>query len=121
MNRDPAVMARIIQEFATELTRAPLYECGHADAWQKVQRADAIEDLLVALGYCEGYADCARLACPRDSPAWRIAHTLATAARTLAHLLRATISVDVNGPITTYRAELAELLSRRRDPRSTAR
>ena len=73
MNRDPAVMACIIQEFATELTRAPLYECGHADAWQKVQRADASEDLLLALGYCEGYADCARLACPWDSPAWRIA------------------------------------------------
>ena len=121
MSRDPAVVARIIQDFATELTRAPLYECGHADAWQKVQRADAIEDLLLALGYCEGYADCARLACPWDSPAWRIADTLATAARTLAHLLRATISVDLNGPITTYRAELAELLARRRDPRSTAR
>jgi hypothetical protein len=121
VSRDPAVVARIIQEFATELTRAPLYECEHADAWQKVQRADAIEDLLLALGYCEGYADCARLACPWDSPAWRIADTLATAARTLAHLLRATTCVDADGPVTTYRAELADLLTGQRDPRSTAR
>ena len=121
MNREPAVVTRIIQDFATELTRAPLYECGHADAWQHVQRADTIEDLLVALGYCEGYADCARLACPWDSPAWRIADTLATAARTLAHLLRATTCVDADGPVTTYRAELADLLTGQRDPRSTAR
>ena len=73
------------------------------------------------LRYCEGYADCARLACPWDSPAWRIADTLAAAARTLARLLRATISVDVDGPVTTCRAELVELLTRQRDPRSTAR
>ena len=121
MNREPAVVTRIIQDFAAELTRAPLYECGHADAWQHVQRADTIEELLVALGYCEGYADCARLACPWDSPAWRIADTLATAARTLAHLLRATNAVDADGPVTTYRGELADLLVRQRDPRSTAR
>jgi hypothetical protein len=121
VNREPAAVARIIQDFATELTRTPLYQCGHADAWQHVQRADTIEDLLVALGYCEGYADCARLACPWDSPAWRIADTLATAARTLAHLLRATTCVDADGPVTTYRAELADLLTGQRDPRSSAR
>jgi hypothetical protein len=112
-------MVRVIQDFATELTRTPLYECGHADAWQHVQRADTTEDLLAALAYCEGYADCARLACSWDSAAWRIADTLSTAARTLGHLLRATISVDAQGPVTTYRAELAELLVRQRDPRST--
>jgi hypothetical protein len=121
MSRDSAAVPRIIRDFATELTRAPLYDCGHADAWQRVQQADTIEDLLVALGYCEGYADCARLSCPWDSPAWRIADTLSTAARTLAHLLRATVSVDVTGPATTYRAELTELLIRQRDPRGFAR
>jgi hypothetical protein len=114
--REHTAVARSIQAFAAELTRAPLYDCGHADAWRHVQQADAIEDLLAALGYCEGYADCARLACPWDSPPWRIADTLATAARTLAHLLRAPISVDAGGPVATYRAELAELLARQRDP-----
>ena len=62
MNRDPAAMVRVVQDFAAELTRAPLYECGHADAWQHVQRADTTEDLLAALAYCEGYADCASAA-----------------------------------------------------------
>jgi hypothetical protein len=99
----------------------PLYECGHADAWQHVQRGDTIEDLLVALGYCEGYADCARPACPWDSPAWRIADTLATAARTLAYLLRATNAVDADGPGDHVPRRARRVAYGQRDPRSTAR
>jgi hypothetical protein len=33
MSHLQAAMIRSIQGFATELTRAPLYDCGHADAW----------------------------------------------------------------------------------------
>jgi hypothetical protein len=44
-------MIRSLQGFATELTRAPLYDCGHADAWELVERAGTTEDLLLALGY----------------------------------------------------------------------
>jgi hypothetical protein len=44
-------MIRSIQRFATELTRTPHYDCGHADAWELVERAGTTEDLLLALGH----------------------------------------------------------------------
>ncbi len=45
MSHLQAAMIRSIQGFATELTRAPLYDCGHADAWELVERAGTTEDL----------------------------------------------------------------------------
>ena len=51
MSHLQVAMIRSIQGFATELTRTPLYDCGHADAWELVERAGTTEDLLVALGY----------------------------------------------------------------------
>ncbi len=112
MSSEHTAVARVLVDFATELTRAPLYECGHADAWDQVRRALTTDGLLVALGYCAGYADCARIACPWNSPAWRIADTLSTAARTFAALVRGSIAVDPRAQVATYRAELAHLLER---------
>jgi hypothetical protein len=59
MSHLQVAMIRSIQRFATELTRTPLHDCGHAAAWELVERAGTTEHLLVALGYCAGYADCA--------------------------------------------------------------
>jgi hypothetical protein len=38
MSHLQGAMIRSIQGFATELTRAPLYDGGHADAWELVER-----------------------------------------------------------------------------------
>ena len=116
MSLDRAVMARTIRDFAAALTRTPLYECGHADAWQPIQRAQTIDDLVVALAYCAGYADCARVACAWNSPAWCIGDILGTAARTLAKTLRSPASIDLHGHVATYSAELAEQLARDQTP-----
>jgi hypothetical protein len=113
-------MVQTIQRFATALTRAPYYECGHADAWVLVARSNPIEDLLVALGYCAGYADGARLACAWDSLPWRIADTLSVAAKTFAVAMRAAAPTDLGGCVDTYRAELDELLARERLARETS-
>jgi len=102
---------RAVQLFAVELLREPLYRCGHAEAWERVARATMFEELLVALGYSAGYAECARIACPWDSPSWRIADALGNAAKTFAALLRAPTPIDVGRCITTYRAELLALLA----------
>jgi hypothetical protein len=53
-----AAMIRSIQGFATELTRARLYDCGHADAWELVERTGTTEDLTVRARHCAGYAAC---------------------------------------------------------------
>jgi hypothetical protein len=111
MSHLQVAMIRSIQGFATELTRARLYDCGHADAWELVERAGTIEDLLLALGYCAGYADCARIACTWDSRAWRIADTLSVAARTLAVAVRTLEPIDLDGCVGSYRAELHGLLA----------
>ena len=102
---------RAVQMFAAELLRTPLYHCGHADSWARVARATAFEELLLALGHCAGYAECARITCPWDSPSWRIADALDNAAKTFAVLLRAPAPIDVRRCITTYRAELLALLA----------
>ena len=104
-------MIRSIQGFATELTRTPLYDCGHADAWELVERAGTTEDLLVALGYCAGSADCARIACAWQSRAWRIADPLSVAAKTFAVAVRSLEPTDLDGCVATYRAELRGLLA----------
>jgi hypothetical protein len=106
-----AAMIRSIQGFASGLTRAPLYDCGHADAWELVERAGATEELLVALGYCAGYADCARIACAWHSRAWRIADTLSVAAKTFAVAVRTLEPTDLDRCVATYRAELHGLLA----------
>jgi len=113
-------MVQTIQGFATALTRTPYYECGHADAWALVARSSPIDDLLVALGYCAGYADGARLACAWDSPPWRIADTLSLAAKTFAVAIRAAAPTDLGGRVATYRAELDDLLARERLARETS-
>jgi hypothetical protein len=105
---DPNVIA--IRAFAYAQTRSPLYDCGHADAWSGVARAETVDDLLCALAYCRGYADCARLACEWLSPSWQIASTLAQAAVTFATVLRRTIIVDAERVADTYRRELVEWL-----------
>jgi hypothetical protein len=111
MSHLQAAMIRSIQGFATELTRTRLYDCGHADAWELVERARTPEDLLFALGYCAGYVDCARIACAWDSRAWRIADTLSVAARTFAVAVRTLEPADLDGCVGTYRAELHDLLA----------
>jgi hypothetical protein len=111
MSQLQARMIRSIQGFAIELTRAPLYDCGHADAWELVERAGTNEDLLLARGYCAGYADCARIACAWQSRAWRIADTLSVAAKTFAVALRPLEPTDLHGCVATYRAELHGLLA----------
>ena len=110
MSHLQARMIRSIQGFATELTRAPLYDCGHADAWELVDRSGTTEDLLLALGYCAGYADCARIACTWHSRAWRIADTLSVAAKTFVVAVRTLEPTDLDGCVATYRAELHGLL-----------
>jgi hypothetical protein len=102
---------RAVQMFAAELVRTPLYECGHADGWERVARATTFEELLLGLGYSAGYAGCARVACPWDSPSWRIADALENAAKTFAALLRAPMPIDVSRCVATYRAELLALLA----------
>ncbi len=104
---------RAVQLFAAEMLRTPLYDCGHADSWARVARATTFEELLLALGHSAGYAECAQIACPWDSPSWRIADALANAAKTFAALLRAPTPIDVGRCITTYRAELLALLGPR--------
>ena len=111
MSHLQVAMIRSIQGFAIELTRAPLYDCGHADAWELVERAGATEELLVALGYCAGYADCARIACAWHSRAWRIADTLSVAAKTFAVAVRTLEPTDLDRCVATYRAELHGLLA----------
>src|ERR1022692_2366479 len=106
MSQLQARMIRSIQGFAIELTRAPLYDCGHADAWELVERAGTTEDLLLALGYCAGYADCARIACAWHSRAWRIADTLSVAAKTFAVAVRPLEPTALDRCVATYRAEL---------------
>jgi hypothetical protein len=106
MSHLQAAVIRSIQGFAIELTRMPLYDCGHADAWELAEPAGTTEDLLFALGYCAGYADCARIACTWHSRAWRIADTLSVAAKTFAVAVRTLEPTDVDGCVATYRAEL---------------
>jgi hypothetical protein len=67
--------------------------------------------LLVALGYCAGSADCARIACAWQSRAWRIADTLSVAAKTFAVAVRSLEPTDLDGCVATYRAELRGLLA----------
>lgn len=102
---------RAVQLFALELLRIPLYDCGHAEGWERVARASTFEELLLGLGYSAGYAECARIDCPWDSPRWRIADALANAAKTFAALLRAPRPIDIGRCITVYRAELLALLA----------
>ena len=110
MSHLQAAMIRSIQRFATELTRTPLYDCGHAVTWELVERAGTTEDLLVALGHCAGYADCARIACAWGSRAWRIADTLSVAAKTFAVAMRTLEPTDLDRCVASYRAELHGLL-----------
>ena len=102
---------RAVQLFAIELLGMPLYDCGHADGWQRVARATTFEELLLGLGYSAGYAECARIDCPWDSPHWRVADALANAAKTFAALLRAPTPIDISRCVTVYRAELLALLA----------
>jgi len=102
---------RAVQTFALELLRSPLYKGGHAEAWERVARAGTFEELLLGLGHSAGYAECARIMCPWDSPSWRIADALANAANTFAALLRAPAPIDVGRCVTAYRAELVALLA----------
>jgi hypothetical protein len=111
MSHLQAPMIRSIHGFAPQLTRAPLYDCGHAGACELVERAGTTDDLLLALGYCAGYADCAPIACAWDSQAWRIADTLSVAAKTFAVAMRALEPTDLDGCVGTYRAELHGLLA----------
>ena len=104
-------MIRAVQTFALELLRSPLYNGGHAETWERVARACTFEELLLGLGHCAGYAECARIMSPWDSPSWRIADALANAAKTFAALLRAPAPIDVGRCVTAYRAELAALLA----------
>ena len=109
---------RAVQLFAAEMLRTPLYHCGHADSWARVARATTFEELLLALGHSAGYAECTRIACPWDSPSWRIADSLDNAAKTFAALLRAPTPIDVRRCITTFRAELLALLAQDAGPGS---
>jgi hypothetical protein len=111
MSHLQAAMIRSIQGFATELTLAPLYDCGHADAWELVERGGTTEDLRFALGYCAGYADCARIACAWGSRSPHIADTLSVAAKTFAVAVRSLEPTDLHGCVATYRAELHGLLA----------
>jgi len=65
----------VIREFWAAFTRTPLYDSGFGDAvsTSSVESAEDEADLISAMAYLHGYADCAQLACPFMSPSWRTA------------------------------------------------
>jgi hypothetical protein len=108
MSHLQAAMIRSIQGFATELTRTPLYDCGHADAWDLVERAGTTEDLLVALGYCAGYADCARIAWPSRTKQAMERHALALSTVSFRLLERSRAHPERRAKLNRERKTVAE-------------
>lgn len=81
-----SALIECIRDFARLMTRAPLYDCGHADAWSLVAKSEA-RDMSRALGYVQGYADACRLASDYMTPAWQIAQLLGIASSMFETLL----------------------------------
>ena len=114
MTPEEARVVRPIQDFATELTRAPLYDCGHADAWEHVRRALTVDGLLFALGLLRGIRRLRPPGLPmgldgvahRGHPGDRGPYACRCRARPRFS--------DPRAPTAIYRAELAELLNRER-------
>ena len=65
----------VIREFWSRFVRSPLYDSGFGDAVtaSSVASAEDEADLISAMSYLHGFADCAKLACPYMSPSYRTA------------------------------------------------
>jgi hypothetical protein len=101
-----AASSRDVRVFAAEVTRAALDGAVYPELWGRVARAASIEELVGALGYCAGAAECARRTLPANSTPWRVADLLANAAHTFAAVLRAPVPVAVDRCVAAFRAEL---------------